>query len=94
MLRIWRRIKFLANIRKSIPFLLEFFRSPDVSFNKKLISVVLMGAYLIFPWDIIPDFLVLIGLVDDIAVLTFILQQIVKMAPEPIKEKYQIDEKS
>ncbi|MFC7063644.1 YkvA family protein [Halobacillus seohaensis] len=91
MLKIWRRLKFLANIKKSIPFLLKFFKSSEVSFNKKFLSVLLMIGYLLFPWDLIPDFLIFIGLVDDVAVLAFILQQIVKMAPESLKEEFQLN---
>jgi uncharacterized membrane protein YkvA (DUF1232 family) len=40
---------------------------------------------------LIPDFLIGIGLVDDLAVATFILQLVVKMAPVHLKDKYDID---
>ncbi|GGF33511.1 membrane protein [Halobacillus andaensis] len=93
MLRMWRRIKFLANLKKSIPFLIRFFRSEEVGTDKKVISVALMAGYIVFPWDLIPDFFIFIGLVDDAAVLAFILQQIVKMAPPSLKEEFQLDEK-
>ncbi|WP_101846662.1 YkvA family protein [Halobacillus sp. Marseille-P3879] len=93
MLKMWRRIKFLAKLKKSIPFLIKFFRSEEVSGNKKVISIALMIGYIVFPWDLIPDMFVFIGLIDDAAVLTFILQQIVKMAPPSLKEEFQIEEK-
>ncbi|UOR10370.1 YkvA family protein [Halobacillus amylolyticus] len=92
MSRIWRRIKFLFNIRKSVPFLLSFFRSREVAKGSKVTAVLLMIGYLLFPWDVIPDFLVIFGLVDDVAVLTFILQQIVKMAPASLKKEYDMEE--
>ncbi|UOQ91754.1 DUF1232 domain-containing protein [Halobacillus shinanisalinarum] len=92
MRRIWRRIKFLFNIRKSVPFLLSFFRSHEVARSSKVTAVLLMIGYLLFPWDVIPDFLVIFGLVDDVAVLTFILQQIVKMAPSSLKKEYDMEE--
>jgi uncharacterized membrane protein YkvA (DUF1232 family) len=44
----------------------------------------------VFPFDIIPDWLGLFGVIDDVAVLLFILQQIVKMAPSHLKNKYGI----
>ncbi|MCP3029283.1 YkvA family protein [Halobacillus sp. A5] len=92
MLKMWRRIKFLANLKKSIPFLIRFFRSREVSTNKKVISIALMLGYVVFPWDLIPDFLVLIGFIDDAAVLAFILQQIIKMAPASLKEEFEFEE--
>lgn len=92
MLRLWRRIKFLFNIRKSVPFLIRFFKSREVSPGKKWLSVLLLIAYLLFPWDIIPDFLVFLGLVDDLAVFTYIMQWMVKVAPEDLKEEYRVYE--
>ncbi|WP_163528387.1 YkvA family protein [Halobacillus ihumii] len=92
MRKIWRRIRFLFNIKRSIPFLIGFFRSPEIANGNKVIAILLMLGYLLFPWDVIPDFLVVFGLVDDLAVLTFILQQIVKMAPDSLKKEYRIEE--
>lgn len=90
MLRFWSRIKFLFNIRKSIPFLLDFFRSREVKVSAKLISIGLIIGYALFPFDIIPDFLMLLGIVDDLTIATLILQQIIKMAPRSLKEKHQL----
>ncbi|MFG6120542.1 YkvA family protein [Thalassobacillus sp. B23F22_16] len=88
MIRIWRRIKFIFQVRRSIPFLKDFFTSKEVKGSHKGLSVILFLAYLIFPFDVIPDWLAVIGLVDDLAVLAFILQKIVKMAPDSLKEKH------
>lgn len=90
MIRLWRRVKFLFNVRKSVPFLVRFFKSKDVSAGKKWFSVVLLVAYLLFPWDVIPDFLVFFGLVDDLAVFTYIIQWMVKMAPADLQKEYRV----
>lgn len=90
MIKLWRRIKFVFNIRKSVPFLLRFFRSKEVTKEKKWLSVLFLIGYLLFPWDVIPDFLVFFGIIDDLAVFTFILQLMVKMAPESLKEDYHL----
>ncbi|MYL35013.1 DUF1232 domain-containing protein [Pontibacillus yanchengensis] len=90
MLRFWRRIRFLFNLKKSIPFLMEFFRSYEVDRNKKFFSALLIVGYVLFPFDLIPDFLGLIGFLDDVTVLTFVLQQIVKMAPQSLRDKYDV----
>ncbi|UOQ44387.1 DUF1232 domain-containing protein [Halobacillus salinarum] len=92
MIRLWKRIKFVFQIKKSIPFFIQFFRSEKVSRQKKWFSILLMGGYLLFPWDVIPDFLFALGLIDDLTVFTFVLQLLVKLAPESLKEEYRLDE--
>ncbi|RDE33868.1 DUF1232 domain-containing protein [Parageobacillus thermoglucosidasius] len=88
MKRIWKRLRFVIKIRRFFPFLIEFFRSQEVSMLKKTLVILLLAIYAAFPFDIIPDWLGLFGVIDDVAVLLFILQQIVKMAPSRLKNKY------
>ncbi|MEQ6391225.1 DUF1232 domain-containing protein [Bacillaceae bacterium S4-13-58] len=88
MIRFARRLKFLFNIKKSIPFLIEFFLSKEVTSSKKWISLGFIVIYAIFPFDLIPDFIVGLGIVDDLTILTLVLQQIIKMAPDSLKEKH------
>jgi uncharacterized membrane protein YkvA (DUF1232 family) len=92
VLRLWRRVKFVFNIRKSIPFMIRFFHSKEVSNQKKWMSILFLFAYILFPWDIIPDFLLFFGIVDDIAIFTYIMQLMVKMAPESLKDEYRLEE--
>ncbi|MBY6268408.1 YkvA family protein [Parageobacillus thermoglucosidasius] len=88
MKRIWKRLRFVIKIRRFFPFLIEFFRSQEVSMLKKTLVILLLASYAAFPFDIIPDWLGLFGVIDDVAVLLFILQQIVKMVPSRLKNKY------
>jgi uncharacterized membrane protein YkvA (DUF1232 family) len=90
MRKIWKRLRFIVKIRRFIPFLIEFFRSQEVSTFKKSLSILLLAIYMVFPFDIIPDWFWLFGIIDDVTVLLFILQQIVKMAPSHLKNKYGI----
>lgn len=87
-MRFFRRIRFILNIKKFIPFLFDFFKSPSVPPSRKVLSLALMFGYFLFPFDAVPDFLVLLGIVDDVAVIGFVLQLIVKMAPQELKAKY------
>lgn len=43
------------------------------------------------PLDLIPDFLPLIGILDDIGIVLFILNRIVKMAPVQLQEKHNMN---
>lgn len=90
MRKAWKRLRFIITIRRFVPFLIEFFRSQEVSMLKKTLAILLLSIYAVFPFDIIPDWLGLFGIIDDAAVLLFILQRIVKMAPSHLKNKYGI----
>lgn len=48
-----------------------------------------MIGYVVLPFDLIPDFMALFGVVDDITVVLFILQLMVKKAPDSLKGKYE-----
>lgn len=89
-MRFWRRLKFLFKFRKSIPFFKEFFLSKQVATTSKVLSVILIAGYIIFPFDLIPDYLLLFGIADDVMIATLVLQQMVKMAPPSLREKYDL----
>ncbi|MCC5800648.1 YkvA family protein [Rossellomorea vietnamensis] len=90
MIRFVKRVRFLFNVRRSVPFLVDFFRSSDVSAVKKGLSVGVVAFYIWLPLDLIPDVFLLLGIVDDLAVFTFILQLMVKMAPLELQKKYEL----
>ncbi|QVY61191.1 YkvA family protein [Cytobacillus gottheilii] len=89
-MRWMKRVKFIFKFWKFIPFLKEYFLSREVSTAKKVLPVAGVVAYILLPFDIIPDFLTIFGVTDDIVLTTFLLQQMVKMAPERLKEKYKV----
>ncbi|MFC5735428.1 YkvA family protein [Cytobacillus gottheilii] len=89
-MRWMKRVKFIFKFWKFIPFLKEYFLSREVSMAKKVLPVAGVVAYILLPFDIIPDFLTIFGVTDDIVLTTFLLQQMIKMAPERLKEKYKV----
>ncbi|KPB04518.1 YkvA family protein [Bacillus sp. CHD6a] len=93
MRKFIRRLKFIFTFWRFIPFLIDYFRSNEVTGTKKIVGVVLLVVYLIFPFDLIPDYLLFFGVLDDVMVVTFLLERIVKMAPIPLKEKYKLLDK-
>jgi uncharacterized membrane protein YkvA (DUF1232 family) len=88
--KFFKRIKLIFKVKKFIPFLIEFFASRTVPVKKKVISIGMIIGYFLLPFDLIPDFLTLIGVVDDIGILLIVLQQIIKMAPEDLKTKHNL----
>lgn len=93
VLNYFRRMKFLLRFSRSLPFFREFFLTKQISVKKKLIGVALIVGYALFPYDLIPDFLLGIGILDDVFVATLVLNWFMKLAPEQLKTKYQLIEK-
>ncbi|MBM7580201.1 YkvA family protein [Jeotgalibacillus terrae] len=85
-----KRIQFVFHFRKSLPFIKDFFTSSAVHPLKKVMTAGLIVAYAVMPADILPDYLFLIGITDDIAFTAFMLQLAVKMAPPELAEKHQL----
>ncbi|GGJ90706.1 membrane protein [Lentibacillus kapialis] len=90
MMKFLKRLGFLFKFHKSIPFITDFFRSTQVKRTTKFLYVVLIIGYIALPFDLIPDFLYIFGIIDDITVATFILQLMVKVAPQSLKEKHHL----
>lgn len=67
------------------------FTSKEVSIKKKILSIAFLVGYVAMPLDLIPDFLPFIGILDDIGIVLFILNRIVKMAPVQLQEKHNVN---
>lgn len=93
MWKFLRRLKFVFTFWRFIPFLIDYFRSGEVSGAKKIVGVVLLLVYVVFPFDLIPDYLLFFGVLDDIMIVTFVLERMVKMAPLSLKEKHKLLDK-
>lgn len=86
---------------KSLTALLPLLRDPKIPFWAKAIIPALAAAYVISPIDLIPDFLVGAGQVDDIGVILLaatamvaILQKFFANQPEPEPARVRTDEPS
>jgi uncharacterized membrane protein YkvA (DUF1232 family) len=90
MIRSIKRFKFIFQFKKFIPFLRDFFLTNQVGKGKKLLYAGIGLGYILFPFDIIPDFILGLGFIDDITVVLFILERMVKSAPASLREKYSL----
>ncbi|RXJ02097.1 DUF1232 domain-containing protein [Anaerobacillus alkaliphilus] len=90
MYKYMNRLKFIFRFKNFIPFLKDFFLSNEIPLRKKVIGIVLIVIYVLFPFDLIPDFILFFGVIDDIVVATFVLERMVKLAPQHLKDKYRL----
>lgn len=70
----------------TLPF--KLLLDKDVPWKAKIVPVGLFIIYLFFPVDMIPDFLPVLGLADDLAVFTACAYLIVYMTPSIVIDKY------
>lgn len=62
-------------------------RDPRVPTRQKLVLAAVAG-YLVFPIDIIPDFIPVLGQLDDLGVLIFGLDFFIRNAPKEVVEEH------
>ncbi len=62
-------------------------RDPRVPAQQKLVLAAVAG-YLVFPIDIIPDFVPVLGQLDDVGVLLFGLDFFIRNAPKEVVEEH------
>ncbi|HEV7856218.1 MAG TPA: YkvA family protein [Herminiimonas sp.] len=77
----WRR--FLKLLSRDAIVLWYACRNPATPKKIKL-GAVLLALYVISPIDLIPDFLMVFGWLDDIAVIAFLLPVLVRRIPVPM----------
>ena len=69
----------LQNLKIMISMAQDFINGNYRAYNRKNIILIISGLlYLVNPFDLIPDFLIGIGFLDDIYVMKFILKKITK----------------
>ena len=60
---------------RKIPLAIKFLFDKDVPFRKKIL-IILGAIYLISPIDLVPDPVLLLGVVDDLTIIAFILNKL------------------
>ncbi|MDF0728135.1 DUF1232 domain-containing protein [Cytobacillus sp. S13-E01] len=89
-MKFTKRIAFIFKFWRFLPFLKDFFLTTEVKIHKKVLGVLMILTYVFFPFDLIPDYLAFLGIIDDLVIATFVLERFIKIAPESLKEKYNL----
>lgn len=84
--------EYLLLLPRLLKLLYRLTRDPRVPARSKA-TLFILGGYLASPIDVIPDFIPGIGQLDDIAIVAFVLDQMLNRIPEEIvREHWEGDE--
>lgn len=72
-----------ARLATHLLALWKLFKHPDTPRGVKLLAVALI-AYAVSPIDLIPDFIPILGMLDDVILLPLGIALVVKLTPRPL----------
>jgi uncharacterized membrane protein YkvA (DUF1232 family) len=82
-----RFLQIVAHLPSFAKLFLRLIKDPRVGFRTKLIPLGVL-AYLILPTDLVPDFLPIIGQVDDLLVIFFGLKFFLRFCPKEVVQEH------
>jgi uncharacterized membrane protein YkvA (DUF1232 family) len=83
LFKIWAWKRLFMTIRDDLFTLWYAIRDPQTPRKVKLLSL-LLPVYLVSPIDLVPDFLILLGIVDDLVIVPVGIRLLLKLVPEPV----------
>jgi uncharacterized membrane protein YkvA (DUF1232 family) len=84
----WRGFfQFLAHLPKFFKLFSRLIKDPRVSIRAKLVVAVIL-TYLVLPSDLLPDFLIGVGQIDDLAVTLGGLKYFLRLCPTEVVEEH------
>jgi uncharacterized membrane protein YkvA (DUF1232 family) len=82
VLMLYRWLRFFRKLGRETIVLWYACRNPATP-KKIKAGALLLGLYLLSPIDLIPDFILLFGWLDDVAILAFLLPLLLRRVPQP-----------
>jgi uncharacterized membrane protein YkvA (DUF1232 family) len=74
---------FVYQIKREFIFYQQLLKHPDTPFLAKLLLHIAIG-YLLLPFDLIPDWLPLLGQLDDLIIVGLLIWFALRLIPKPI----------
>lgn len=87
MRRLVRTLMRLVSVfQRPITLFRVLYRDSRTPLVSKVLPIVAL-AYLLFPIDLIPDFFVGLGILDDVTVITLLLSAAIRRLPQDVREE-------
>ena len=88
MQKWWNRFKIIFNFKKSIPLVYNLLRDTRVPKANKTFFLVVSIGYFILPFDFIVDYIPVLGYLDDVGVVLFLMERFINSAPPEVVGEY------
>lgn len=85
------KVGLLAELVRSARLCWRLLADPRVSTVTKLVVPALMGLYMLFPADFLPDIIPLAGQLDDLAVLMLGIKLFIDLCPPEVVQEHRAD---
>lgn len=83
----FERIKTKARrLKKEVLAVFLAYKRPDVSWYAKLLAIIVVG-YALSPIDLIPDFIPVLGYLDDLILIPLGISLVIKLIPDEVMEE-------
>ncbi len=85
---VTRRLIMLLNLPRSVPLVWNLSWDKRIHWSRKLLFLGGGLAYFLMPYDLIPDWMPLLGQLDDLTVLFLLVERFIAGTPEQIINQY------
>lgn len=82
--------QFIKSLKINLYVIYYAYKDPRVSWYTKLLAIFVLG-YAFSPIDLIPDFIPILGLVDDLIILPLGIMLVLKLIPKEILDEYKVE---
>ncbi|PKM81835.1 MAG: hypothetical protein CVU89_07360 [Firmicutes bacterium HGW-Firmicutes-14] len=83
-----KRLVMLLNLPRSVPLVWNLAWDKRVQWPAKLLFLGGALAYFLLPYDLIPDWLPLVGQLDDLTILFLLVERFIAGVPENLIRQY------
>lgn len=92
-MKIIHKLKARAqNLKQDIPTIYLALKDKDTPLSAKILATLALG-YALSPIDLIPDFIPVLGYLDDVLILPILIAWTIKLIPDEIIERSKVQAK-
>ena len=90
MTKLKRLISFSKKVKNNLALYRKILKDERTPLLPKILLWIALG-YLLMPFDIIPDFIPILGQLDDILLVTLLIYISIKLIPKDLIDEYRVN---